>query len=126
MTAEFASALAPLAPADVNEDEMWQELDNRGLWLHYQYALSDYQSAEHRYSRVFPNVLTIDLESLITGDQRVRRDLGDAVGAPIDEDAYRRIIATKSNSFGDFTFSDDLVAALQTGFEAAIAQRRDS
>ena len=114
----------PLGPLDVTEDEMWRELDNDGRWLQLQYALSDYEDAERRFSRRFPDVVTIDLESLIRGDSTVSRYLSDRIDAPVDAARYREIVATKANSFGDFAFSDELVRALRQGFDRAMSQRR--
>ncbi len=117
---------APLGPLDVTEDEMWRELEDGGVWLQNQYELSNYEDAERRFSRRFSNVTTIDLESLSSGNRSFSRYLSDRIDAPVDVSRYREIVATKANSFGDFTFSDDLVRALQQGFDRAMARNRSN
>ena len=115
-----------LSESDLAEEELLALIATDGGFIRQQYAFSDFERSSRRYRRHFDNVLELQMESMVRGDDSVRRGLSDLLETPIDPVAYRKIVGTRVNSFGDLRFSDELVAEVEDGFERYLRGRSDS
>ena len=88
--------LLSMARADA-EQQFLLFLDQNPGWITRQKAFNDYAGAAERFSREFPNLLTLDYEKLV--DEQVgRRQLEQFLDVAFDVAAYQHILGRRHNA----------------------------